>query len=83
MGYADDGGLCLVADIEPEIRDLHTHYLIVYGELDDGHTRSPLCDAPTWCVEMSMLTLQARARRRAREADEKKQREIIEGLSNE
>lgn len=77
----EEGALCLVADIEPEIRSLHTHYLVLYGELGDGHTRSPLCDAPSWCVEMATMTLQAKARERNRKADEDRQRALIEGKS--
>ena len=69
-----------MADIPLEVVRLHRDYVVIYGELEDGSTRSPLSDAPEWCVQFAIMTLEARAERRRLDDDTKRQREIVGGL---
>jgi hypothetical protein len=68
MGEAPSDSRCRISDVPRYVRDLVDEYWIVYG---DG--RSPLIDAPAWCIEMAGMIEIARAEKRAKERDQQEQ----------
>ena len=75
MGEVPSDDRCRIAGVARYLRDLVDDYWIYYG---DG--RSPLIDAPTWCVELCGLIELTRATKRAKERDQAEQAEIAKKM---
>lgn len=72
MGEAPSDSRCRIAEVPYYLRRLVDEYWTVFGE-----GRSPLIDAPTWCVEMAALIEAARAEKRAQEREQQEEAELV------
>lgn len=72
MGEAPTDDRCRIASVPRYLRELVDEFWIIFGE-----GRSPLIDAPTWCVQMAGLIEGTRAEKRAKEREQREQEEML------